>query len=116
MDGTFSHDKALQNITHSLKRHQVVLFYVWQDPILAWKLTQDRELVTKRAVQKDGFINSCIAVPKNIKKLLETHGSVITVVAIEKTENHRYQVLNKRSQIDELLERTYTKKELESKL
>ena len=74
LDGTFSHPKAISNINRSLKHgFFVVLFYIYQDPFIAWSITKDRELETKRGIDKNGFINSCLKTPENIKSVLRQY-------------------------------------------
>ena len=59
-DGTLSHDNGYRNIKKTLDAgFSVIVLYVHQDIESAWKLTQDRELVKKRAIEQGGFINTC---------------------------------------------------------
>jgi len=113
MDGTLSHAKAVENIRRTLKRHTVVLFYIWQEPQKAWQLTKDRELLTKRGVSKDGFINACLEVPKNLKLILSEFSNSVIVIAIKKSDDHEYQIIRDPAQIDTLLSKTYTRKSIE---
>lgn len=58
-DGTLSHDNARRNIKKALKHgYEVVIVYIHQDIKSAWQLTQDRELVKKRAIEREGFIQT----------------------------------------------------------
>lgn len=80
LDGTFGSSKAIDNIKSALKRHMVIVFYVWKDPVLAWQHTQDRQLVEKRGIERTGFIESCFNVPMNIqqvKKNLEINSRLL---------------------------------------
>lgn len=114
MDGTLSHTNASENIANSLKRHLVILFYIWQEPKKAWQLTIDRETLTKRGVSKEGFISACINIPKNLKKIRKNFGEKVMVIAIKKSDDHKYQIIRDQAEIDSLLTKIYTKKELES--
>lgn len=112
LDGTFGHKQAIGNIEKALKRHVVVIFYVWQDPVLAWQLTKDREVVTKRAIERDGFIQSCLNVPNNLQTARKKFGDKISIIVIQKNQNHNFDVVRDPSEIDEILSKTYTKNRL----
>lgn len=113
LDGTFAHQKTLDNIEKSLRSHEVVIFYMWQDPIKAWQLTKDREIVEHRAISREGFIKACLTIPENLKAVRERF-SDIPVTAIKRTnDNVGFDVLRIPSEIDQLLDRVYTKEELE---
>ena len=114
MDGTLSHEKAAENIKRSLKRHQVVLFYIWQEPAKAWQLTKDRELLTKRGVGRVGFINTCLKIPQNLKSIRSEFGESVIIIAIKKSDDHKYQVVRDVNEIDSLISKTYTRDSLES--
>jgi predicted AAA+ superfamily ATPase len=46
MDGTLSHPKALDNINRALdKGYMAKIYFIHQDPVIAWQFTMDRELV-----------------------------------------------------------------------
>lgn len=85
LDGTFASSHAVENVRSALKRHEVTIFYVWKDPDLAWQHTKDRQLVTKRGVEKAGFIQSCINVPRNLQEVREKFGARVSIVVVEKT-------------------------------
>ena len=40
------------------KHFRVTIFYVYQDPKIAWKFTQEREIAEGRHVPKKAFINA----------------------------------------------------------
>ena len=114
LDGTFASPHAVENIRSALKRHSVAILYVWKEPPLAWQHTKDRQLITKRGIEKDGFIKSCIATPENIRNAKEKFDSKITILAIKKDmRNNTFQLIRDPSQIDNLLEKRYTKNSLE---
>lgn len=59
-DGTLSHEHGYKNIQKALKAgYFVQVVYIIQSAKVAWELTKDRELVKKRAIEKDGFIATC---------------------------------------------------------
>jgi UDP-N-acetylglucosamine kinase len=50
-DGTLSSPQGVSNINAALKQgYYVIVVYIVQDILKAWNLTQDRELVKKRAI------------------------------------------------------------------
>lgn len=59
-DGTLSHEHGYRNIEKALKKgYFVQIVYIVQTAQAAWALTQDRELVKKRAIEKEGFVATC---------------------------------------------------------
>lgn len=69
-DGTLSHDNGYKNIKKSLKKgFDVFIIYIHQDTASAWKLTQARELVKKRAIEKQGFISTCKAINNSLRRI-----------------------------------------------
>ena len=117
LDGTFASPRAVENVRSALKRHNVAIIYVWKDPSLAWQHTKDRQLVTKRGIEKGGFIKSCIDTPMNIRTAKEKFGNKIAILAIKKDiQNNTFQLIRDPSQIDNLLEKHYTESILERTL
>lgn len=114
LDGTFGSSKAIDNIKSALKRHDVVIFYVWKDPVQAWQLTKDRELITNRAIDKEGFIRAYENIPNNLTKVTKEFGDKAPIVAFKKNKtNDNFQMTQDSNIIDDLLENHYTKEELE---
>lgn len=69
-DGTLSHDNGYKNIKKTLDNgFKVIVVYVHQDIVSAWKLTQDRELVKKRAIERTGFIDTCQKITLSLRKI-----------------------------------------------
>ncbi len=69
-DGTLSHEGGYRNIEKTLKKeYRVQVIYIVQDAQLAWNLTRDRELVKKRAIEKQGFIDTCNKITKNLSAI-----------------------------------------------
>ena len=117
LDGTFGSGRAIENIRSALKRHDVVIFYVWKEPSLAWQHTLDRQLITKRGIDKNGFLEACLKVPKNLKAVSDKFGDKIPIYAIKKdTESDDFQITSDSTEIDKLLEVDYTKRDLERTL
>lgn len=117
LDGTFGSKRAIDNIRSALKRHSVTIYYVWKDPVLAWRHTKDRQIVEKRGIEKEGFIESCINVPLNLQEATNKFQDKISIVAIRKNPNNdEFQAAQNHSLIDMLIEVSYTKDDLERTL
>lgn len=117
LDGTFASSHAVENVRSALKRHEVTIFYVWKDPVLAWQHTKDRQLVTKRGIEKLGFIEACMNVPKNLQEVRDKFGKKISIIIVEKDlDGNEFNTIRDPGRIDHLLEVIYTKKDLERTL
>lgn len=70
LDGTFAdYKKAKSNIQRSLDHARYVsIFYVYQDPILAWEFTKAREALEGRKVPKNIFVDSLFKAKENVGK------------------------------------------------
>lgn len=113
LDGTFGHPKAVANIESALKRHEVAILYIWKQPPLAWKHTQDRQLLTKRGIDRSGFITACEQVPKNVREVQKKFGSKISIVAFRKNlEKDTFEIYQDSKQIDDLLSKSYNEDEI----
>lgn len=72
-DGTLSHDNGYRNIKKTLDNgFSVIVLYVHQDIASAWKLTQDRELVKMRAIERVGFIDTCQKISASLKNIFDS--------------------------------------------
>jgi predicted kinase len=73
-DGTLSHENGAKNIKRCLKAaYEVIIVYIVQDATLAWKLTQAREVVKKRAIEREGFIDTCKKLNANLLSIFHEH-------------------------------------------
>ncbi len=67
-DGTLSHENGIRNVHKTLKAgYAVYVVYIVQDAQVAWELTQARELVKKRAIERSGFLETCVKINKNLQ-------------------------------------------------
>jgi len=59
LDGRFSEEKyTYQNIERAIRHgFQVAIFYIYQDPMIAWKFTKKREVLFGRVVPKSIFVD-----------------------------------------------------------
>jgi hypothetical protein len=75
-DGTLSHENGAKNINKALSAgYEVIVVYIVQDAKLAWELTQARELIKKRAIEKTGFIEICDKINANLLLMFQKHKS-----------------------------------------
>jgi shikimate kinase len=114
LDGTFGGGRAVDNVRSALKRHRVTIFYVWKDPAIAWQHTKDRQLVTKRGVDRAGFIESCLNVPNNLREVREKFAKKVSIALIQKDlAGDTFKMTRDIHDIDDILGVSYTKEDLE---
>jgi len=123
LDGTFSkYDKAVNNIKRSLARNRLVMiFYVYQQPQVAWKFTEAREKLESRNIPKSAFIDSLIESRETIYRIRKDFDDKVVIFLVKKNfETHNVEeiiaITQDGKQIDDYLEKAYTKDELEKLL
>ncbi len=86
LDGTFAnYDKSCENINRSLKKNRTIgIFYVYQDPLVAWEFTKGREKLEGRFVPKEVFVSALFNAKSNVNRAKKEFGNKIIVFAIEK--------------------------------
>lgn len=88
-DGTFAHDNALKNLERALDHgYTTKIYYIHQEPKIARQFTKDRELVEKRGIERDGFIEAYIHLHRNMRELQDKFKSV-TISIVIKDESNR---------------------------
>lgn len=118
LDGTFAYERAMENIDRSLKRdRRVIIYYLFQNPVVAWKFTEIREETEGRRVSREVFIHSFLRARENVNEAKAHFGKKIELNMIIKdfTKNIEKVFPNIES-IDKYLLRVYTNKELEKLL
>ena len=122
LDGTFSkHDKAVENIQRSLgKNRKVFIFYLYQDPELAWKFTLERESTEGRNIPKSVFIEQFINSRNTVEKIFEEFtGKVMLFIVKKNFKENTEKTMRVREggqEIDDFIGKRYTKDELEKLL
>jgi hypothetical protein len=118
LDGTMAkYDKALNNIKRSIiKNRMVFIFYLYQDPKIAWEFTKAREKIENRNIPKTAFIEQFFGAKETIEQLLKYFDDKITVFLVNKnfkdnTVKNNIKVMPN-SRIDDYLVISYTKDEL----
>lgn len=123
LDGTLSkYDKAVFNIKRSLdKSRTVFIFYVYQEPKVAWAYTLAREVVEGRNIPKNVFIQQFIDSKKTIKQIRKDFDSRVVISLVRKNFETNMvedvvQIEQNGPPIDYYLGIEYTKDELEKLL
>ncbi|MDD3487160.1 MAG: zeta toxin family protein [Candidatus Moranbacteria bacterium] len=115
LDGTFAYEKAMKNIERSLKHdRRIIIYYLFQDPAVAWKFTKIREETEGRRVSKDVFIRSFLRARENIQEAKSHFGEKIELnIIIKDFTKNIEKVYPDVERIDKYLPKVYTEKELE---
>ncbi|NLY57033.1 MAG: AAA family ATPase [Gammaproteobacteria bacterium] len=119
LDGTLSnYAKAASNIERCLGRgREVLILYVYQDPVLAWKFVQAREATEGRRILKEHFIEQYFAAREAVNRLKSEFGSRITVDVIVKNLDNSLQFYKDNvDRIDHHVPERYTREDLELRL
>lgn len=120
MDGTFRSPSAISNVTRSIsKGYFVKVFYIHQEPDIAWSFTKAREIVEKRSIDLEGFIRAYTEIDENLRALMKASIPQVTFdLVIKDASNnvgHWYENVTL-EQIDKYVNRRYNKDELERML
>lgn len=120
IDGTLTNfDLSYKNIKRSLdKGRRVAIFYIYQDPLIAWNFTQIREKVEGRYIPKWAFIDAFLNAKKNVEKMKKEFGNKIDVYVVKKNFNNDLSEIyemdgSSHSSIDEMLDFKYSKTTLD---
>ena len=119
VDGTLaSYEVAYKNIARSINEKRITsIFYIYQDPIIAWEFTRKREKMEGRNISKEVFVESFFSARDNVDKLKNVFKNKIKIFLIdknfkEKTEKLYFNIDN----IDNYLKIKYNKKSLIKKI
>lgn len=119
LDGTFSKpEKATDNIRRSLnKDRKPFIFYVYQNPILAWNFTQKREEAEGRNIPKESFIEQFFGAKDTVNVIRQKFGEEIVIFLVKKDFENKIvekliQIKPGDMSIDEYIKEQYTKEEL----
>lgn len=119
IDGTLaSYSVGHKNIERSIKKgRRTSIFYIYQDPMIAWKFTKAREELEGRRIPKDAFVNSLFAAKDNVNKLKKVFGDKLDIFLIVKDYKHEIEkTYFKIDNVDNYLKVKYNKKLLSEKL
>jgi len=120
MDGTFANYAiARRNIENCLKKNRSIgVFYIYQDPIIAWDFTRKREKLEGRYVPKEAFIDAFFKAKENVQLIKEEFGDQIKLNLVIKNKDNtiekiRYNISNN---IDIYIKVAYNKTSLSKNL
>lgn len=119
LDGTFSnYERAKNNIERSLnKRRFVTLVYVYQDPLIAWELTEKREALDGRFVPKDAFIRHFFGARDTVNKIKIEFGNAIQAHLIERNmHSPDYKIQLNIKNVDDCVDIKYTEDTLKTSI
>lgn len=115
IDGTFAnYEKSIDNIKRSLRKgREVAVFYIFQDPVIAWDFTKKREQLEGRNIPKDAFIQSFLRSRENVNKAKVHFGKNITLhLVIKNYVNDDIDYKINIENVDQFLGRVYAEDEL----
>lgn len=115
LDGTLSkYDKTVNNIKRSLeKSREVSIFFVYQEPSIAWEFTQKREKIEHRNIPKESFVKEFIDSKENVNKIKKYFGDKIHLNLIVKNyKNNREQIESDIESVDHFIKKTYNEDEI----
>ncbi len=116
IDGTFAYSDWRQKLDESLKNNRIVeIYYLYQDPEVAWRFVKARERKQGRVVPKEVFIHDYFACIENVTKAKELYGNKLTIYFVKHDyeKSSEYVMIDAHSIADNL-PKAYTKDELES--
>jgi UDP-N-acetylglucosamine kinase len=89
LDGTMADlNKVTSNIERSLRRGRMVdIYYLFQDPLLAWTIAQNRAKIERRIVPKEFFIESFIKAKENVEEMMKKYSDKIRVSVVMKNNS-----------------------------
>ncbi|MCK5459904.1 zeta toxin family protein, partial [Candidatus Parcubacteria bacterium] len=115
IDGTFaSFEIAHRNIKRSLSRDRSVgIYYIYQDPLVAWEFTKKREKLEGRRVPKKVFIESFFNSKINVIKIKSIFKDDVKIYLVIKNYNNNVErFYPKVNNIDSYLETMYSEEKL----
>lgn len=90
MDGTFSDfEKSSQNIERSIKRKRPIeIFYLYQEPLIAWVFAKARERLKGRFISREMFIDSFFGALNSVNGIKKKFGAEVKLhLVIKSYEN-----------------------------
>lgn len=115
VDGTFQTKNSLENVRRALGRgRKVFIYYIYQDPFVAWKAVRGRESKEGRHIPKDAFIDAYFQSHDNANFVKKEYGQKVVLNLIIKNaeEGMEKQILNIGT-IDGYIKKVYRREELE---
>jgi len=123
-DQTFyKYEKAVENIRRSLgEKRPCIIFYLYQDPKVAWDFTKAREVDEGRNIPKEAFIEQFLGARSTVIRVLkEFKGKGVVVFLVKKNFERNLvedivEIEYNDKQIDDHIGKSYTESELNEML
>ena len=119
LDGTLSnYDVAKKNIENSISRNRKVsIFYLYQNPLIAWQFTMKREKVEGRNIPKQSFIDALFNAKNNVQRLKMDYGKNLELhIVIQNFENKAEKTYFNVNSIDSYVKMDYNSDSLKKEL
>lgn len=88
LDGTFAGTPAISNVERALTHgYTLKVYYIYQDPQIAWNFTQAREKIEHRSIDKAGFIDTYARIYSNLKSLQKFQDKISISVIVKDKDN-----------------------------
>lgn len=119
LDGTLSKFHiAKGNIERSINaKRPVTICYVYQEPVQAWKFTQEREKIEGRRITKEVFVEEFFSARDSVVELKKLFGNQIQVWIVKRNFlNNTYRIDINVDNIDTAIKNPYSKDDLLQKL
>jgi len=120
LDSTlFNHDKAADNVRRSIGKNRIVfIFFLYQDPKVAWRFTEIREQKEGRNIPKAAFIEQFLGSRETVSRLRKEFNEEVIIILVKKNfETNTVDDLleiKPGATIDDCFKISYNKEELES--
>lgn len=118
LDGTFGFTRAMTNVERAIHHgFKPTIYFVYQNPEIAWAFTKAREKVEGRYVPKQAFIDSYFKSRDNIDLVKKRFGADVDLhIVMKDYQNKVVEVLSDADDIGIVLQKKYAKNELEELL
>ncbi|MFK4899220.1 zeta toxin family protein [Lactococcus petauri] len=117
LDATFALISSNSNIKRVIKKdYKPIIFYVYQEPLIAWDFTKRREKVEGRNVPKETFINAFFKSKENIIKAKSKFPEVELNIILKDFVNNIADVHFDADNVKLIVNDKYTHKDLEDKI
>lgn len=118
LDATFAYGNAKENIRLSIEKgRKPAIYFVYQEPRVAWEFTKAREATEKRNVPKVAFIGSYFMARQNVHEVKALFGEKVELNLIIKDIEKNLESLHLNiPEIDPFLPWVYSREELEREL
>lgn len=110
LDATFAYANAQNNIARSLKHDRTCeIYYIYQEPTVAWELTKKREAIEHRYVSREVFINAFIQAHINVNSVKQVFKDQIELnLVIKDFDRNIEQLFSDIKNVDEHIPKVYT--------